>query len=404
MLSRPLPRVAISLGMAVLVAAGCSNPRSDNNRQPRTLASTAPTEQPSSSPTSSTGPFRTPGRPLRLQAVAARFDEPVYAAAPKGDRRLFVVEKGGLVRILRGEVVAPQPFLDLNGEVSRGGEQGLLSIAFSPDYGRDGLLYADWTNRSGDTEVAEFRVDPANPDRVLPGSQRHVLRVDQPFSNHNGGLLLFDPSGMLLVGLGDGGGAGDPGDRAQDLGELLGKVLRIDPRRGSPYSIPADNPFRARSGARPEIWLTGLRNPWRFAFDPDTGDLWIGDVGQNQVEEIDAVVAAQIGGSDFGWRVREGDRAFSPGRLDRARLREPVAVYAHERGRCSVTGGVVLDGHYYFGDFCSGEVWTLRADPRSPGAAQPVFRVDQVVSFAVDGLGRGYAMSLSGQIWRLVTG
>lgn len=403
MLSRPLPRVAISLGIAVLVSAGCSNPRSGDNGQPRTLASGGTTERPTPSPSGSAAPSSTTGPALRLQAMSARFDAPVYATAPAGDQRLFVVEKGGLVRILRGETVAPQPFLDLTDEVSRGGEQGLLSIAFSPDYARDGLLYADWTNRSGDTVVAEFRVDPANPDRVLPESQRRILRVDQPFSNHNGGLILFDPAGMLLIGLGDGGGAGDPGNRAQDLGELLGKVLRIDPRRGSPYSIPADNPFRARSGARPEIWLTGLRNPWRFAFDPDTGDLWIGDVGQNKVEEIDAVAAAQLAGSDFGWRVREGDRAFSPGRLDQARLREPVAVYTHERGRCSVTGGVVLGGRYYFGDFCSGEVWTLRADPRSPGTAQPVFEVEQLVSFAVDGLGRGYALSLSGQMWRLVT-
>jgi glucose/arabinose dehydrogenase len=331
-------------------------------------------------------------------------DEPVYVTAPAGDSRLFVVLKGGLVRILRAGRPAAQPFLDLSGQVSTGGEQGLLSIAFSPAYRTDGRVYVDYTDRTGDTRVVEYRVAAGDPDRVDPDSARQVLHVAQPYSNHNGGLLLFDAEGMLLVGLGDGGSHGDPDNRAQDLCDLLGKVLRIDPRHGSPYAIPADNPFVHRAGARPEVWLSGLRNPWRFSFDP-AGALWIGDVGQDRVEEVDAVPAGQQAGRDFGWRVREGDRSYSPGRLERARLVEPVAVYDHTGGRCSVTGGVVAAGLYYFGDYCSGEVWTLRDDPHSPGrSARAGFSVPGLVSFGTDGAGDAYAVSVSGVIWRLVTG
>lgn len=392
----PSPRWRGAIVLLALAAMrGCTNTQPRANGAPRTLVS----------PSAGGGTAPALGPALRVQPLPARFDHPVYLTAPRADPRVFVVEKGGLVRILRGDTVVARPFLDLASEVSTGGEQGLLSIAFSPGYARDGLLYADWTDRSGDTRVAEFRVDPADPGRVMPGSRRLLLAVDQPYGNHNGGLLLFDRSGMLLVGLGDGGGAGDPGNRAQDLGQLLGKVLRIDPRRGSPYAIPPDNPFVGRAGARPEVFLSGLRNPWRFSYDPVTGSLWIGDVGQGEVEEVDAVAPERLPGSDFGWRVREGDRRYSPGQLDRSRLRDPVAVYGHERGRCSITGGLVLGGRYYFGDYCSGEVWTLRADPGSPGPPRPAgFTVPELASFGVDGQGRGYVVSLSGRIGRLVTG
>ncbi|MDX6275844.1 MAG: hypothetical protein QOJ92_3054 [Frankiales bacterium] len=323
--------------------------------------------------------------------------------APPGDPRLFVVEKGGKVLVRVGGKLAHSPYLDLSGQVSDGGEQGLLSIAFSPDYATDGRVYADYTDTHGDTQVVEYRVDPRDAQRVDPSTRRTVLHVDQPFANHNGGLLLFDPSGMLLIGLGDGGSAGDPGNRAQDLGQLLGKVLRIDPRHGTPYSIPTNNPFRTKPGSRPEIWLSGLRNPWRFSFDAD-GALWIGDVGQNQVEEIDALPRDQQAGRDFGWRVREGDRPYSPGRLDSSRLVEPVAVYDHDRGRCSVTGGVVTLGRYYYGDYCTGEIWTLRPDPHSPGrSVRAPFTVKALVSFGSDGAGHAYVVSLSGTIWRLVS-
>ena len=377
------------------LTTGCTSSGSTPAASPRPSSSIAPTT--TASPAA--------GSPTRLQRAVAGLDQPIYLTAPRGDRRLFVVEKGGRVVVVRGGKALAEPFLDLSSEVSGGGEQGLLSIAFSPDYARDGRVYADYTDRRGDTQVVEFRRSGGDPNRVDMATRRVVLSVDQPFSNHNGGLLLFDRTGMLLIGLGDGGSAGDPGNRAQDLGQLLGKVLRIDPRHGSPYSIPPDNPFRQRAGARPEVWLSGLRNPWRFSFDPATEALWIGDVGQNHVEEVDAVPAGQQAGRDFGWRVREGDQPYSPGPLDRDRLVEPVAVYRHTDGRCSVTGGLVAAGRYYYGDYCTGEVWSLRADPRSPGKAQRApFTVDALVSFGTDGVGVPYLVSLSGAVWRLVTG
>jgi glucose/arabinose dehydrogenase len=390
--------------MLLASVVACSGSSGDDADVPRQVPSLGPSS--SATAVAPSSPLAASPAPVaHLEPFASGLDQPIYLTAPAGDPRVFVVQKGGLVRILRGGRPAAQPFLDLTGQVSDGGEQGLLSIAFSPDYARDGRVYVDYTDRRGDTQVVEYRVSASDPDRVDPATRRVVLSVDQPFSNHNGGLLLFDSTGMLLIGLGDGGSAGDPGNRAQDLGQLLGKILRIDPRHGSPYSIPQDNPFRGRAGARPEVWMSGLRNPWRFAFDPGTGALWIGDVGQNHVEEVDAVRAGQQAGRDFEWRVREGDRPYSPGQLDRRRTVAPVAVYDHTHGRCSVTGGLVTGGRYYYGDYCSGEVWMLKADPRSPGrSVRAPFSVESLVSFGTDGAGRAYAVSLSGRVWRVVTG
>ena len=364
----------------------------------------APTEHAPSSAAPSSSAARSHPSTITLQQVATGLDAPLYVTAPAGDQRLFVVQQGGLVRVLKAGKLLPRPFLDLSGEIATGGERGLLSIAFSPDFRRDGLVYADFTNRAGDTRVVEYHVSAANPDQADASTARTVLAVAQPFANHNGGLLLFDRSGMLLVGLGDGGSSGDPGNRAQDLGQLLGKILRIDPRHGSPYSIPQDNPFVHRAGVRPEIYLWGLRNPWRFSLD-DHGALWIGDVGQNAVEEVDALAADKIAGANLGWRVREGDRPYSPGSLSPAQRVDPVAVYRHEHGRCSITGGLVVSGRYYYGDYCSGEVWSLHADPRSPGSpVRAGFSVEGLVSFGRDGAGRPYVVSGSGRIWRIVTG
>jgi glucose/arabinose dehydrogenase len=347
-----------------------------------------------------------PAGPVRLEEVG-QFDEPVHVASPADDERLFVVEKGGLVRVLAGGKVLGEPFLDLSDEVSRGFEQGLLSIAFAPDFKSSGLFYVDYTDRKGDTRVVEFR---AEGDGADPASRRELLHVDQPYSNHNGGLLLFDSSGMLIVGLGDGGAGGDPQNRAQDLSELLGKLLRIDPKPAGdrPYGIPEDNPFVGRSGARPEIWAYGLRNPWRFSFEPRSGSLYLADVGQSQQEEVDVVAAEAQPGANFGWPAFEGTSRFKSQRgMDESRLVRPVLTYPTGDG-CSVTGGHVvrkgsLAGVYLYGDYCRGEV--LGAEISGGTVTRRVttgLDVSMLSSFGVDASGETYVVSQAGPVFRLV--
>ena len=317
-----------------------------------------------------------PALGARLTRVAADFDHALLITAPAGDDRLFVVEQTGRIRILRpnGSVDAT-PFLDISSLVSGGGEQGLLGLAFHPRYATNGRFFVNYTNRSGATVVAEFHVS-GNPDVANAGSRRRLLRIAQPFENHNGGMVAFGPDGYLYIGMGDGGSGGDPGNRAQNLRNPLGKMLRIDVNGSSasrPYRIPLSNPFRGHTGVPPEIFALGLRNPWRFSFDRARGDLWIGDVGQNRIEEIDYAPLAKARGANFGWRRFEGRSSFSDARLTAGHLIQPVTQYKHGPG-CSVTGGYVyrgpsipaLDGRYVFSDFCSAQVWTMRAGPR-PG-------------------------------------
>jgi len=218
-----------------------------------------------------------------LETIVQGLDFPVWLTAPSGDPRLFVVEKGGQVLIVENGAVLPTPFLDLSGQVSTGSEQGLLSLAFHPGYSANGRLFVNLTDPAGDTRVVEYRASPGDADRADPGSARILLTIEQPFSNHNGGLVLFGPDGMLYVGMGDGGSGGDPQGNGQNPGVLLGKMLRIDVDGAQPYAVPDDNPFVDTAGARPEVWASGLRNPWRFSFDRDTGDLYIADVGQNRI-------------------------------------------------------------------------------------------------------------------------
>ena len=289
----------------------------------------------------------------------------------------------------------------------------MLSLAFAPDYAASRRFYVDYTDAQGDTRVVEYRA--RSPERADPSSARVVLAVDQPEANHNGGLVLFGPDRMLYVGMGDGGGAGDRhGERGngQSLNTLLGKLLRIDPRpgRGRPYTVPRSNPFASRSGARPEIWSYGLRNPWRFSFDRASGDLVIGDVGQEQIEEVDFAPRTQGGGRgvNWGWRVFEGNDAFSPG--ERAPgARAPVLTYSHDGGRCSITGGYVvrdrgvpgLYGRYVYGDFCDGRLMSARLvkggarDRRSLRLTVP-----NLSSFGEDARGRVYATSSGGEVYR----
>ena len=283
-----------------------------------------------------------------------------------GDSRLFITLQNGRVMIHDGTGVLPEPFLDIRSLVLSGGERGLLSIAFHPHYAQNGFFYVNYTNLNGHTVVARYSVSPSNPNRANPSSAVPIITINQPFANHNGGQLQFGPDGYLYIGMGDGGSGGDPGNRAQNLGDLLGKMLRLDVDSASPYAIPPSNPFRTQTGARAEIWSYGLRNPWRFSFDRTTGDLWIADVGQGEWEEIDFQPATSIGGENYGWRRMEGSHCFPPGSsCNPSNLVLPVIEYDHDFG-CSVTGGYVyrgtrnprLIGHYIYGDFCSGMIWS----------------------------------------------
>jgi len=349
---------------------------------------------------------------VKLTRVGS-FDSPVYVTQPRGERRrLFVVEQGGRIRVVRDGRVLERPFLDISGKVVSGGEQGLLSMAFAPDYATSGRFYVDYTDRDGDTRVVEYRRG-SSPDRADPGSARQVLFQDQPESNHNGGLLLFGPDDLLYVGLGDGGGGGDQHGRignAQSLGTLLGKILRIDPRPdgGRPYRVPRDNPFVGRAGAKPSIYAWGLRNPWRFSFDRGTGDLTIGDVGQDAFEEVSFVGRGDGRGANFGWRAWEGNNRYDPG-LDVAGHVRPALTYGRGGG-CSVTGGYVirdprlpaLRGRYLYGDFCAGRLLTARLRTGGASARGSLgLRVSSLSSFGEDDRGRVYAVSLEGPVYRL---
>ena len=293
-------------------------------------------------------------RGVRLQRIGT-FRDPVYVTAPPGDRRrVFVVEQSGRIMLLLGGKRVQRPFLDLSGEITFGGEQGLLSMAFAPDYASSGRFYVDYTDRNGDTRIVEYRRSGRSPNVANRASRRVVLGIDQPYPNHNGGLVLFGPDGYLYIGMGDGGSAGDPENRAQNLDSLLGKILRIDPRAGSSgqYSSPPSNPFVGRDG-RDEIYAYGLRNPWRFSFDRRRGDLYIGDVGQNELEEIDFARRGAARGATTAGAASRAAAATTPRAIARARRRRCSSTAA-TAGECSVTGGVVV------------------RDPRPAGARRPL--------------------------------
>jgi glucose/arabinose dehydrogenase len=344
------------------------------------------------------------------------FRQPLYVTAPPGDRRrVFVVEQPGRIMVVRGGKRLPAPFLDIRSKVTSGGEQGLLSMAFAPDYAQSGLFYVYYTERSGTESIWEYH--RATDDSADPGSARLVLRMHDPEPNHNGGLMIFGPDNLMYVGTGDGGGGNDQhGARgnAQSLGSLLGKILRIDPRAagGQPYTVPSSNPFVGRAGARGEIYAYGLRNPWRFSFDRLTGDLSIGDVGQDAVEEIDFERKGRASGRNFGWRPWEGRRRNfnepAPGAVF------PVITHTHAAGYCSITGGYVvrdkgvpaLYGRYVYGDYCNSHlrVATLRAGRRVRSRRLAVPSISGVSSFGEDAAGRVYVTSLNGPVYRFAAG
>lgn len=412
----PGPRRALAATAVCLVLlAGCTASEEPQDQ------TTIPAEE-TSAPTDTSAAIQTPtaavespaARPARPRLVrVGRFDEPVYVSSPPGDKRIFVVEQGGrVVELAEGKAREPA-FLDITEFVRSGGERGLFSIAFAPDYASSGLAYVSYTDQNGNSRIDEFKADPPSSDRLDPASRRLVLGVEQPFSNHNGGLIAFDPSGMMVIGFGDGGGAGDPGNRAQNLNVLLGKLLRIDPKRqpdGKPYGIPADNPFVGRAGARPEIWAYGLRNPWRWSFDPSTKDLYVGDVGQRNVEEIDYVPPAGQSGANYGWPKFEGTRGYKDVEIDESRLVRPVQEYPTAGGNCAVTGGGVyrgsvteLRGTYLYADYCLGVIRGFRIRGGRAGDVTNFndLRVRNLSSFGEDSAGEMYVTSLGGDVYRI---
>ena len=351
--------------------------------------------------------------PLTAALVASGLRSPLDLQSAPGDRRrLFVVEQGGRVRVVRDGTLLNDPFLDIAARLSSGGERGLLGLAFHPQYAANGRFYVNYTDRSGDTRISEFRVT-ANPDVADAASERLLLLQAQPFANHNGGGLAFGPDGFLYIGLGDGGSGGDPQRNGQNLGTLLGKMLRIDVS-AEPYGIPPDNPFASRAGARPEIWAYGLRNPWRFSFDRGTGDLYIGDVGQNAVEEIDVDTTAARGGENYGWNIMEGSRCFQPSTgCDASGLTPPVLEYGRSEGQ-AVIGGIVYrgcrmpgyQGTYFYADEVSGFVRSFRlvggqvTESRDwTGALAGSIRNPS--AFGVDQDGEMYVVDYRGSVFRL---
>jgi glucose/arabinose dehydrogenase len=352
-------------------------------------------------------------RGLRLERIGT-FERPTYATGAPGDpRRLFVVEKPGVIAVSVGGRAQPQPFLDIRRLVnSSATEQGLLSIAFAPDYLRTGLLYVYYTDHDNNVWIVQYRRAAGDPNRADPASATPVLTIDHHlYTNHNGGQLQFGPDGYLYIGVGDGGSEHDPMNYGQNTGVLLGKLLRIRPRPARGYSIPPGNPFVGQPGARAEIWAYGLRNPWRFSFDSSTGALVIADVGQDQQEEVDFAARGEGAGANYGWSIFEGDRREKPGTAPGAVFPELIAL--HSDGYCAIVGGYVvrdrtlpaLYGRYLYGDNCKPQISSVRLSPRRAVGNGPTgLAVSDLSSFGEDALGRVYAVSLDGPVYRIAEG
>lgn len=374
-----------------------------------TTAPTAVTPAPTATPTLPALDTLAP----KLIPVAGGFNKPVYLThAGDGSGRQFVVEQAGRILIFQNGVINPTPFLDIVGIVgSDANEQGLLSVAFHPRYTDNGFFFVNYTNKNGDTVIARYGAS-SNPNVADPNSAKILLTIDQPYSNHNGGQIAFGPDDYLYIGMGDGGAAGDPHNNGQTLNAMLGKILRIDVDNGNPYGVPQDNPFVANSDTRPEIWSYGWRNPWRFSFDPATGDLYMADVGQNQYEEVHVELAGSPGGQNYGWRIMEGSHCYESGNCDAAGqgLVLPVAEYDHSQG-CSVTGGYVyrgaqfpaLTGTYFYGDYCSGIIWGLRREANGGWAQAQLLSSGQTISsFGQDEAGEVYLLQhRTGEVFQL---
>jgi glucose/arabinose dehydrogenase len=356
-----------------------------------------PTGTPTSAATSSPTTFPDPNA-FAWQRVVTGLQRPVDLQV-NGSGRLFVLEKVGRIRIIENDQLLETPFLDISDHVgSSSNEQGLLGLAFHPRYSENGRFFVNYTDVNGDTVIARFQVS-SDPNLADPASEVPLLGIDQPFPNHNGGVLAFGPDGYLYAGMGDGGSQGDPNGNAQNTGVLLGKILRLDVDSAEPYAVPADNPFGN------EVWAYGLRNPWRLSFDGSTGDLYIGDVGQQVWEEIDYLAAGSPGGANFGWDHREGAHEYEGGGPEG--MIDPVAEYSHPEGGCSVTGGYVYrgsmsewNGIYLYGDYCTGIIWGLISSGGS-WQSQMLFDLDfRITSFGQDENGELYLIDDNGSIYR----
>lgn len=345
---------------------------------------------------------------IGLQSFAMGFASPVDIAHC-GDSRLFVVEQDGLIKILNANgTTNPTPFLNITGLTNQSGEQGLLGLAFHPNYATNGYFYVNYTRISdGATVIARYSVDAGNPNVANP-TGTILLTIAQPFSNHNGGTLKFGPDGYLYIGMGDGGSGGDPGNRAQNINELLGKMLRIDVNSGTPYSNPAGNPYLGVAGAD-EIWAIGLRNPWKFSFDRTTGDLWIADVGQNLYEEVNRATSTESG-LNYGWRCYEGNTAYNTGGCaPQNTMKAPLFITTHAAGFCSITGGYVyrgaqfpnFQGKYFFSDYCKAQIGMSDASGNVTFSA--TFSGNNFVTFGEDAAGELYVASIgNGTIYKII--
>lgn len=366
----------------------------------------------------------TPGTDLQLTEIVSGLSAPLYLDAPEGDPRLFVVEQGGRIVVIKDGAILPTPFLDVRSIVNdNGNEQGLLGLAFHPDFAQNGRFFINYTAQSpsGDTIVAEYTAQSGAD--VANTTGKILMTIDQPESNHNGGMLAFGADGFLYIGTGDGGGGGDdepahgPIGNGQNLDTHLGKLLRIDVDTGDPYGIPASNPY-AITGGLPEIWAYGLRNPWRFSFDSETGDIYIGDVGQGALEEIN-VLGPTVAGANYGWRQMEGTECFNPSSgCDMSGKVIPVHEYSHTQNRQSITGGYVyrgqclpdVTGWYFFGDYSGEQIYTFVHEAGAATNLQdltptidPTSEINGLTSFGEDGFGELYVISRNGSVYRIAT-
>jgi glucose/arabinose dehydrogenase len=416
---KALARVAVPFVVLIVTLAACGAGeaahstalrRSESTTAPRVggKTETSAAGKPAASAGTAAAGRRASG--VRLVRVA-NFEQPLYVTAATGDaRRLYVVQRTGRVMLLLDGHKRSQPFLDLSRSVTTSGsEQGLLGLAFAPDYVRSGLFYVDYTSAGGDIEIVQYRRSASSPNRVDPVSARTVLRIEHhTFPNHNGGQLAFGPEGDLYIGVGDGGSEDDPDNNGQNTDTPLGKILRIAPKPGGGYTIPSTNPFVGQAGKRPEIWAYGLRNPWRFSFDRTSGAMIIGDVGQDQQEEVDLVPAGSGAGANYGWSVWEGDRRNKPGTA--AHAIAPTLVASHSDGYCAIIGGYVvrdrslpsLYGRYLFGDYCRPKIESVEfADGKASGLKATGLKVSATSSLGEDARGRIYITSLNGPLYRI---
>jgi glucose/arabinose dehydrogenase len=389
-----------------------SAPVADTGSQVEAAATQAPTTSAVAVPTDSVTEFPDPSG-FSWEPVVSGLVKPLdLTSPPDGSGRLFILEQPGIIRVFQDGSLLAEPFLDIQQKaLSSGSEQGLLGLAFHPDYAQNGFFFINYTSRDGDGDntVARYQVSSADPNRADPDSEQILLQIDDPYGNHNGGGTVFGPDGYLYIGFGDGGSANDPLGNGQSTDTLLGKLLRIDVNGSQPYAIPADNPF-ANGGGKPEIWAYGLRNPWRFSFDRLTGDLYIADVGQNQWEEVDFQPSGAPGGQNYGWDYREGSHPFEGQPPSGLELVDPIFEYQHGYG-CSVTGGYVYRGEalpefrgiYLLSDFCSGRVWGLLRAADGTWQSQELFQTGlSVTSFGQDQQGEIYLMDQpSGSVYRL---